>query len=816
MCVKGQFIAAAQHTVCTDCRLGKFGPESGKECRTCSDGMYTSQPGATVCSSCDMGRFVSAANETRCTPCPLGMYDDDETSTCTDCKTSSGHYTPTVGSTACSTCTGNTYASSQDGDSSCVPCPPSKVLSCDAGTLDFKRNAWYNIGQWKRNDQDELVWESANTEITEASIIYNCFNDVCCRHPVDGTPDGDRSRVECNTEFGYYGPLCGGCDKSRGFYRDGFKCAQCRSKSDNWTIVGMLALGAFCMLVYVSAFHRTKQEVGENGSIMRRIAYSYVQTLGVLGIFKARGTKIFYETVGKTSQAVGGSLTALLAIKCLMKSQIYGTFIFTMLLPGAGLITVCLILLPWTLWKRHKNKQKRVKDMERYLRRRSFAMATPEDDPFTIPTFEPIWNCPKFGGANFESGVPDKICRKIPCFRRPATEEYINNSERRWRGEYPLAPEYRPRCPVHENVMAGVARAALMSCACNRVPTTDAEKGVTRAERALLYQRIPYKPAGRLMAVMVLVMYSLFPSLVASTTSIFNCTDKILGRYYLVADLTVTCYDGWHLVYMLCSAVCVVVFCIGTPLLFTLIIVFDICSCTMRPKFKKEADLPEGTEISKIKKKGGLKIARCICNCHLRSDIPWGFRTSNMRERLGLLVVGYDVNRGSLVMAWEPMIGMTRKLLITLAGTLIRDPYIQIMTAQLILIFSLTLQATVQPYESRMLNFLDIMSILILVVTQILSILFLYLDTLEGPLPYESFGIDRPFLEVGMTVLLFFTNVGVIGLLYLAYVTIEICSKMPALCARGDPRTYRGSRSPMLCSPLHPPSPAQVRGSHDI
>ena len=318
------------------------------------------------------------------------------------------------------------------------------------------------------------------------------------------------------------------------------------------------------------------------------------------------------------------------------------------------------------------------------------------------------------------------------------------------------------------------------------------------------------------MAVMVLVMYSLFPSLVASTTSIFNCTDKILGRYYLVADLTVTCYDGWHLAYMLCSAVCVVVFCIGTPLLFTLIIVFDICSCTMRPKFKKEADLPEGTEISKIKKKGGLKIARCICNCHLRSDIPWGFRTSNMRERLGLLVVGYDVNRGSLVMAWEPMIGMTRKLLITLAGTLIRDPYIQIMTAQLILIFSLTLQATVQPYESRMLNFLDIMSILILVVTQILSILFLYLDTLEGPLPYESFGIDRPFLEVGMTVLLFFTNVGVIGLLYLAYVTIEICSKMPALCARGDPRTYRGSRSPMLCSPLHPPSPAQVRGSHDI
>tara|TARA_B110000902_G_C14072877_1_gene500000 strand:+ start:237 stop:848 length:612 start_codon:yes stop_codon:yes gene_type:complete len=202
---------------------------------------------------------------------------------------------------------------------------------------------------------------------------------------------------------------------------------------------------------------------------------------------------------------------------------------------------------------------------------------------------------------------------------------------------------------------------------------TDAEKGVTRAERAMLYQRIPFKPAGRLMAVMILVMYSLFPSLVASTTSIFNCSDAILGRYYLIADLTVTCYDGWHLVYMLLSTVCVLVFCLGTPVLFTLIIMFNFCTCTMRPKFKRGDDLVPGAELPK-KKKCSTKLPRCICNCHLRSDLPWGFRTSQIRERLGLLVVGYDVSRGSLVMAWEPMIGMTRKLLITLAGTLIRDP----------------------------------------------------------------------------------------------------------------------------------------------
>ena len=647
-----------------------------------------------------------------------------------------------------------------------------------------------------------LFWSSTNDAITKSSIIYNCFNDVCCIFP-----DGDTSKVECNTKSGYYGPLCGGCDKSRGYYRNSFVCEKCRSNSDNWTVVAVLAVAAFFVVVYVSAFHRTKRDIGENGSIVRRIAYSYVQSLGVLGIFKARGTKVFYETVGKTSQAVGGSLTSMLAIKCLLQSQIYGTFLFTMALPFVAFVMVCFILFPWTLWKRHKNNQKRKKDFKRLIRRRSFVAQHPrakggdEIEEFVPPQFEPLCDCPKFG-----SGLPDLICRKVICFRRDATEEYLVNSERKWRGEYPLAPEYRPRCAVHEQVMSGVARACLMMCPCNRVLMTDAEKGVTRAERAMLYQRIPFKPAGRLTAVMILVMYSLFPSLVASTTSIFNCSDAILGRYYLIADLTVTCYDGWHLVYMLLSTVCVLVFCLGTPVLFTLVILFDFCTCTMRPKFKPQDDLAPGAEIPKKKtRKCGLKLLRCICHCNLRSDLPWSFRTPQIRERFGLLVVGYDVSRGSLVMAWEPMIGMSRKLLITLAGTLIRDPYIQIMTAQLILIISLTLQATVQPYESRMLNMLDILSVLVLVITQILSILFLYLDTLEGPLPYESFGLDRTTLETGMTVLLFFTNVGVVVLLYLVYaarMAYEKCgeTKRKLLESRRDAAEASGNVSGNLKS----------------
>jgi hypothetical protein len=134
------------------------------------------------------------------------------------------------------------------------------------------------------------------------------------------------------------------------------------------------------------------------------------------------------------------------------------------------------------------------------------------------------------------------------------------------------------------------------------------------------------------------------------------------------------------------------------------------------------------------------------------------------------------------------------------------------MSAQLILIGSLTLQALVQPYESALLNVLDVISLFTLIATQVralrgrpralplactqplaishrlyfllhppqrtqqcttdrtlqvLSILYLYLDTNGDSLP---FGIDRKGLEVGMTIALFALNFSVIATLFIAWI----------------------------------------------
>ena len=60
----------------------------------------------------------------------------------------------------------------------------------------------------------------------------------------------------------------------------------------------------------------------------------------------------------------------------------------------------------------------------------------------------------------------------------------------------------------------------------------------------------------------------------------------------------------------------------------------------------------------------------CVCICNRRDGTPWGYRTESTRERFGLLIAGYDTKRGVLVMAWEPLVVMIRKLFITLAGAL--------------------------------------------------------------------------------------------------------------------------------------------------
>ena len=67
---------------------------------------------------------------------------------------------------------------------------------------------------------------------------------------------------------------------------------------------------------------------------------------------------------------------------------------------------------------------------------------------------------------------------------------------------------------------------------------------------------------------------------------------------------------------------------------------------------------------------------------------------------------------------------MARKLAVTLAGSMIKDAYLQILVALLILVISGFATAFIQPYETEWLNLLDTIGLFALIFTQIFSIVY--------------------------------------------------------------------------------------------
>lgn len=347
--------------------------------------------------------------------------------------------------------------------------------------------------------------------------------------------------------------------------------------------------------------------------------------LGVLGIFKARGTRVFNEWVGKTSEVAGGSISALTSVKCLFETQAYDPFIMNMLLPVAVAVSVLIIMIPTALLHRSNERYKQRMAIEMRTRREGAVLNDGDRALFVPPRWEPIVDV---GGIFFS--VPRNIAIGTPCCRKHPGEEFIRNARRKHAGQLRLAPEFRALLPVDPFEAAGIPHALLVALPCCRVDTTSEERKAWRAATAVQLQTLHFKPSRRITAVMVLLMYSLFPTLVASTASMFGCSDKIGGKQYLLADFTQVCYEGKHLVYLSFAAVSVVVYCFGTPLLLATRIMFKTCDCKAPTCSKVESDRVGGAARlgALFEGKGATSCQRrylgtCTCICTTRSSTPW-------------------------------------------------------------------------------------------------------------------------------------------------------------------------------------------------
>ena len=494
--------------------------------------------------------------------------------------------------------------------------------------------------------------------------------------------------------------------------------------------------------------------------------------------------------MSRPSEAAGGSLFSIRPIQCALGGQYYTSFILTQLAPLIFVGVASLMILP-------------AKYVKNWMRTRRLKQPP--------PTF-----LGRFG-------IPQKWAR-WKCLRTPMTREDI----RAWNSKF--------------------------------------------------------RPSARLAAVTVFMLFSFYPALVKSIASIFKCTSPIEGKRYLDADMSIVCYEGDHIVYVLLASLAGVIYAAGIPLAVALVTAFktpivcrgtvkrdrlgsfrgnkkkrkawlqNSCVCGAKKKTRRttahdgaitshntlkidktrKAALKQYLEMlqRKFQLKSGSRTSTTttrsgeVCGVEMQntlhgpaeasgesspspgsssasstssssssssssstssssssysssdsSDVQvdldhttdsriWikprftcsrrhssKYATTDVRTRFGFLFAGYSTNRSGIVVSWEAIV-MLRKLAVTLSGSVITDPYLSILSAQLILIISAFATALVQPYVTLSLNLLDVFAMFALIVTQILSILYFYVDNTE-----EDPFMDPKALEIATTVLLFVLNV---------------------------------------------------------
>jgi hypothetical protein len=145
--------------------------------------------------------------------------------------------------------------------------------------------------------------------------MHACFNDEACLYT------NDQRDLACAGKLGYFGPLCGACDRDNGhghghFTRSGNGCAGCWHLVGSWFAFIGLGILVAVLVVYLVVQHSFAAAKGEYGATVQKVAISHIQMLGVLGIFKARGTAVFNEVMARPAEVVGGSITSMLPIKC--------------------------------------------------------------------------------------------------------------------------------------------------------------------------------------------------------------------------------------------------------------------------------------------------------------------------------------------------------------------------------------------------------------------------------------------------------------------------------------------------------------------
>jgi len=156
-------------------------------------------------------------------------------------------------------------------------------------------------------------------------------------------------------------------DAYEGLYvRSGRRCQRCFAGWANATLTILIVICAVALLGYLTVEYKFSVPMNEHQVVVQKIGLSHLQMLGVLGIYRAKGTRMFNEVMRRPTEVVGGSLSSLLPLRCLLGGEVWGPFFFTLACPLIFVLVASAIIFPASFCKKHIYRLRRGKTAPLY------------------------------------------------------------------------------------------------------------------------------------------------------------------------------------------------------------------------------------------------------------------------------------------------------------------------------------------------------------------------------------------------------------------------------------------------------------------
>ena len=422
----------------------------------------------------------------------------------------------------CTTCPSGEYTNDL-GQTECWECPKVGLECRGDGTMHVKKDFWFK-GRLADPDAREQDGALLDVAVDQDTDFKACDPGNCV--------EGGNGLVSVTCKEGHKGALCGGCDwdPSTGarYVVSGKSCAQCDEEWLVYVMLSAIALAIVAVLTYVLALHNLDIKVGDHSIVYQKLLLSNLQVrvYTCKHCMPALLQCVLYLDLASSSHSREPLDLQMMGALGMMKAR--GTDFFN------------------EVFSRPANQASGSISSVQFLKCVSGSNVY---QPFVITMAAPI------------------VLATVAAFIMIPINA-IENQIRKRRRLKPIGDAPTRKVPFVQKYWKGVLQYEKLLGPCAKSEMTEEDKADwKRLEKA---DRKRYIADVRLRQVYVFIIFALYPTLVSSVMTIFNC-EEIQGTSYLVADLTRECWvyrdadDQHHVFFVVMASIFTVIYCIGIP-----------------------------------------------------------------------------------------------------------------------------------------------------------------------------------------------------------------------------------------------------------